>query len=585
MIFEKLNDEQKNVVMARGNLLLKACPGSGKTRVIIHKIVHEINMLGEHSRRKIAAVTFTMRAAEEIVRRLSTYDINKDRVWAGTLHSFCIEWILKPYSFLIDDLKNGFSIADENYCLTVLNNLKEKYGLDSFLSISTKLDVNGRYIQSNVPLKLFNEYETILKKDKYIDFDRVIYLSVNLLNNNPQIGLIISKIFSRICVDEYQDTQDLLYVLINKIVKAGNGNTNIMYVGDPDQSIYGSLGGKAKDLNELKCEISPLEIGELSIVGNYRSSQKIIDFFSLFQSTKRSIQAIGNNSLINNSIISYSNNIHFNMVSQEVARLVKFNLSLGIPENEICILVPQWSMIRNIRIELKELLPSVGFDSENLSESSILRNNIWFKITRLILVKPSPKIYNSRIRWAKEVIDLLVDQTEGNLDDYFLKPRNILHTINSIECDELNVIPFINHCFDRFLEKINIDITFFSELDKNKKNYLSQLHQNYKDKPISYLCDIYKEKTGIVISSCAGAKGEEFETVIVFGLLEGYIPHWQEIFSQNGQEASKKMLYVIASRAKRNLHLISEKGRLTQRGSPYLPTNALLNLPHTFDLC
>lgn len=585
MIYTDLNDEQIKVVMTKGNLLLKACPGSGKTRVIIHKIAHEIALLGEHSRRKVAAVTFTTRAAEEILRRISSNGVDSDKVWAGTLHSFCIEWILKPYSFLIDDLKNGFSIADERYCLTLLNDLKDKYKLEPFLSISTKLDNSGNYIQNNVPYELFQEYENQLRKDKYIDFDRVVYLSLRLLNNNPKICLILSNIFSLICIDEYQDTQELLYVLIQKIIKAGNGATNVMYVGDPEQAIYSSLGGKAKNLEQLKVELFPFKIEELSLIGNYRSSQKIIDYFSLFQSSKSSIKAIGNNSIINNSIISYSRNINVNMVPNEIARLVRFNLDLGIDENEICILVPQWGMIRHIRNELKDLLPLVSFDSENLSESSILKNNIWYKIARLILVKPSPEIYNYRIRWAKEVIDLLVDQTENNLEEYFLKPRNILKTINSIECNELNVIPFISHCFDSFLEKINIDIKFFSELDKNKKNYLSQLHQNYNDKPISYLSHIYKEKTGVVINSCAGAKGEEFETVIVFGLLEGYLPHWQEIFSQNGDEASKKMLYVIGSRAKRNLHLISERGRLTQSGRPYLPTNALLNLAHTYDVC
>ena len=88
MILDKLNYEQKLAVQQDGNVLLTACPGSGKTRVIIHKLAYEISRLEERSKKRIAAVTFTVRASEEIFRRLNALGINSEKIWSGTLHAF-----------------------------------------------------------------------------------------------------------------------------------------------------------------------------------------------------------------------------------------------------------------------------------------------------------------------------------------------------------------------------------------------------------------------------------------------------------------------------------------------------------------
>lgn len=89
--------------------------------------------------------------------------------------------------------------------------------------------------------------------------------------------------------------------------------------------------------------------------------------------------------------------------------------------------------------------------------------------------------------------------------------------------------------------------------------------------------------SGVVINTCVGVKGEEFETVIAYGLLNGYIPHWNDIFTGDPVAASKKLLYVICSRAKTNLHLISETGRQTKKGNPLEITPELQNLNFEFD--
>ncbi len=125
MILDKLNDEQKVAVRQEGNVLLTACPGSGKTRVIIHKLAYELSHLDEGSKKRIAAVTFTVRASEEIFKRLNAMGISCDKIWSGTLHAFCLEWIIKPYSCYLPELQNGFFIADETFCSDLISSLKE----------------------------------------------------------------------------------------------------------------------------------------------------------------------------------------------------------------------------------------------------------------------------------------------------------------------------------------------------------------------------------------------------------------------------------------------------------------------------
>ena len=255
MILNKLNDEQKLAVKQEGNVLLTACPGSGKTRVIIHKLAYEVSRLEEGSKKRIAAVTFTVRASEEIFRRVNALGINSQKIWSGTLHAFCLEWILNPYSCYFPELKNGYSIADETFCSDLISDLKEKYKLKQIDPVILRFNRDGSFVEpKSIQKKLLKEYHEILKQKKLIDFELLLYYSYLILKTYPKIQKTLANLFKLICVDEYQDTQDLLYAIISTIIKAGNGNTSLFLVGDTDQAIYASLGGVAKSMVEIQSD-------------------------------------------------------------------------------------------------------------------------------------------------------------------------------------------------------------------------------------------------------------------------------------------------------------------------------------------
>ncbi|MDP1710002.1 MAG: ATP-dependent helicase [bacterium] len=589
MILAKLNDEQKLAVKQDGHVLLTACPGSGKTRVLIHKLAYKLRQLPDNTKKRIAAVTFTVRASEEIFRRLNGIGINSNKIWSGTLHSFCFEWIIKPYSCYLPELTNGFAIADETFTSDLISNLKAKYGLKEIDSVNLRINRDGSYVeQKSIQKDLLTEYHCILTSKKLIDFELIIYYSYKLLKAYPSIQHTLANIFELICVDEYQDTQDLLYAIISEIVKAGDGKTSLFLVGDIDQAIYASLGGVAKSINGIKAEVNNMPITHLTLTGNYRSNQRIIDFYSNFQNKKIKIHAIGDNAK-EEGLITFNSDIHHSKIVDEIARLIQLSLGSGIEENEICILVPQWWLITAITKKLRAALPDVHFDASGLAPMSKNRENIWYKLSRLFLTEPNPKIYSSRYRWATDLIDSFRVEAHTEFNERYRKERDLLKLINSIKSTETEGIDYLNDCFDQFLEAVEIDYSKHPQLVENRELFFDSIEKRLKDDTFKVPSDIqsfksfYREMTGVIINTCVGVKGEEFDTVIVYGLLNGYIPHWNDIFAGNAADAARKLMYVICSRAKTNLHLISERGRTTKKGADLEITPELAKLTFEYD--
>ena len=573
MILDTLNDQQKLAVQQNGHVLLTACPGSGKTRVIIHKLAYELSQLDESSKKRIVALTFTVRASEEIFRRLNAMGINSDKIWSGTLHAFCLEWIIKPYSCYFPELRNGYSIADETFCSELISSLKDEYGLKQIEPVNLRFNRDGSFIESkNVKKKLILQYHSVLKNKKLIDFELLLFYSYKILLNNPKIQKTLSNLFKLICVDEYQDTQDLLYAIISSIIKAGHGNTSLFLVGDTDQAIYASLGGVAKNLEEIKGEIDNMPITPLTLTGNYRSNQRIIDFYTHFQTQKIEIEALGSNA-DQKGLVSLNTTIHHTKIATEISRLIQLNLDQGISEDEICVLVPQWWLITSITKKLRAILPDVNFDASGLAPMSKNRENIWYKLSRLFLTRPNPKIYSTRYRWATELIDNFRVQTHSEFEESYQTARNLLRLINSITSFENEGIDYLDDCFDQFLSAVDIDYTMYPQLIEDRQLFFDNIKNRLNDPDFKVPSDIesfksfYREMTGVVINTCVGVKGEEFQTVISYGLLYGYIPHWNDIFSGDPVNASKKLMYVLCSRAKTNLHLISETERQTRKGN------------------
>lgn len=577
-----LNKQQVEAITENGNILLTACPGSGKTRTLTYKIAYELERLSS-TKKIIIAVTFTNRAADEIKKRITNLNANDSNLWAGTIHSFCLEWILRPYMCYLNDIKNGFSISDEYHSENLLNELKLKYGLKFWDKISTRYLPNGEK-EETIHKNLINEYHEILASEKLIDFDQILHYSYKLISSFPKISETLKNMFHLICVDEYQDTQPLQYAILSQIMKGKSGSCKMFMVGDADQAIYSSLGGVAKSLTEIEEEFNTIFVNK-ELSGNYRSNQQIINYYRNFQTSTIKINSLSTNAL-DSAIITYNKSIHMDDLAEYIVDIIKKKIDDGTPEHEICVLAPTWYLVIPMGRKLKSLLPDVKFDAIGLSPLLKNRENLWFKIARLFLVTPSPKTYLTRKRWASELIKELKDfdiLLFDNNDEF--RSKKLLKIINSISSSETDGLEYIKECFQKLLKVLEIDITSNDNLQLHWNTFFEGTKKRLENADFNLAKDIesfkkmFRHEEGIVVNTCHGIKGEEFDTVIAFGLLKGILPNWNE----EDEKAADKLLYVICSRAKRELHLISETGRTTNSGNSYFPTPQLSSIDYSYN--
>lgn len=578
----KLSVEQHSAVNFNGNTYVTACPGSGKTRALTARIAKSVEEL-KHKNNKVLAVTFTNRAADEIKTRLEeNYTIESGRVWAGTIHSFALEWIIKPYASYSATLNSGYSIADEFETRRIINKLKADKGLRIFDDVNTTFNRQGVVENRNVRAKeIEQEYRQILSSRKKIDFDQSLYFAFQLMEMLPEIAQTLSNVFTHICVDEVQDTQDLQYAILSKIFNEAHKKPSLFIVGDENQAIYGGLGGKSLSLAELNAEFMGSNINHFTFSDNYRSTQRLVDYFSVFRGVQGGLSKAAHRK--EQGIIRFFNqSVDKERLAEAISDLIQTELNNGTNENDICVIAPQWAPIRSMTKKLITLLPQMKFNAPALSPFHGQQDNFWLIVSKLVLTESSGRLLSTRVRWANELLNNLIESHHQTRD---LTAGKLLKVINSFHSDTIVGTDYLKECFEFMLDELDIDLAhdlllkeqfdlFFEKATTNIENNKGQ----YENTVVA-LKSFFKKSTGIVVNSCHGVKGEEYKTVIAFGLLKGFVPHWNDIINQPvqvGQNAESKMLYVIASRAKEKLFLFAEDGRRTQGGNPY-ETSTILN--------
>lgn len=210
---DDLNPEQEAAILHPGSVFLVACPGSGKTRTLTYKIAYNLSRL-ESKKQFVIAITYTHRAADEIHERIEGLGVDTSHLWIGTIHSFCLEWILKPYGIYHDDLKHGFRVIDQYEREKILEKLCEPYKKPKI----TFWDCDFYFSETGYVLscqqdwkhdglhKILEGYFSILSKNREIDFELILFYAYQLIATRPAISALLSKLFAFVLVDEYQDT-------------------------------------------------------------------------------------------------------------------------------------------------------------------------------------------------------------------------------------------------------------------------------------------------------------------------------------------------------------------------------------------
>jgi DNA helicase-2/ATP-dependent DNA helicase PcrA len=398
-----LSEEQKEAVFHIGNVFVTACPGSGKTRALTSRIASSALAI-EYPSERVLGLTFTNRAAEEIQSRIELCEgIDNTKVWIGTIHAFALEWIIRPFAGYIQQLKHGFDLADEYEVEKIVGTLKREHGMNYFDSINKTYNKQGLVINNDPVAELVEKkYREILIQSKKIDFDQILYFAYLLLTSRPDIAITLGAIFRSICVDEMQDTQELQYAILSCIHNQSLRKPRLFFVGDENQAIYQGIGGISKTLEELNIEFVGGEFKKFHFSDNYRSTQRIIDYFSFYRMHPKIVSKADYASL-QGKIVFANRVVHYKDLGEYISKIIKTELDAGVAQNQICIIGPQWSSLRALSRKLVSILPNIRFDAPILSPFYGHQDNLWLVVSKLILTTPSGRMYSTRMRWASDL--------------------------------------------------------------------------------------------------------------------------------------------------------------------------------------
>ena len=288
-IYESLNiNQQEAVLCTEGPVLILAGAGSGKTRVLAHRIAYLIEEKNVNPW-NILAITFTNKAAGEMrerVDKIVTY--GSESIWVSTFHSACVR-ILRRYIDRIG-FDNKFTIYDTDDQKTVMKDVCKRLEVDtktykeaSFLAAISKakdqmitpeeyfVNAGGDMAQKKIA-EVYKEYQTQLRKNNALDFDDLLCMTVQLFQTNPEVLESYQNRFRYIMVDEYQDTNMVQFQFIHLLAQKYK---NLCVVGDDDQSIYKFRGANIQNILGFEQVFPDTKV--IKLEQNYRSTGNILD--------------------------------------------------------------------------------------------------------------------------------------------------------------------------------------------------------------------------------------------------------------------------------------------------------------------
>ena len=594
---DSLNEIQKKVAMdTDGAIMVTAGAGSGKTRLLTHRICYLIEEMGV-SPYNILAITFTNKAAKEMKERLVTMINNLEGITIRTFHSLCA-LILRENIDKLDGFTSNYSIYDENDQKKVVKNVCKSLEIDlddlhidilkeisnaknSGISPSNYRFLHENKIHVNEIVKIYSAYQEELKNCNALDFDDLIMKVFELFSNNQEILCYYTDKFRYILVDEFQDTNEIQYKLI-KLLSLKYGN--VFVVGDEDQCIYSWRGA---DITNIQNFLKDYNATLYKLEQNYRSTKNILNMANrLIEFNNERIKK----SLFTNNAAGHSVGYRvFGTESKEadfVARCVKKLIDDGVSYDDICILMRLSSASKNI----EEKLLSYGIPCIVSGSSFMERKEIKVIMSYLALLL-NPKDNNRLIdviNFPKRGIgDATVDKIQELAVSHNTHMLDIIENFRTIDDMPANIKSKIMEFSDLMvdlkanyenmglteivkyvIEKIEIKGLYNtkSEDDIDRTRNIEQFYdmvlsfeKDWEDETRPTLLDFLENKLlnkgreqdlangSVKVYTIHASKGLEFKYVFIINLVEGKFPLYCD---DSEMEEERRLMYVAITRAK-----------------------------------
>ena len=623
-MLDKLNERQKEAVLAtEGPVLVLAGAGSGKTTVLVNRIAYMISE--KHIRPwNILAITFTNKAAREMKDRIERLlgDTAKD-MWIGTFHSVCVRILrscidLLGYSrdFVIYDTADTKTVMKE--CLRELDIDEKSFPVRNVLSIisnakndlmdaATFENVYKSDYRMSIIAKIYYRYQTKLRKNNAVDFDDIILNTVKILSENPDVLSKYQDKFQYILVDEYQDTNNSQYLLINLLAQA---NRNLCVVGDDDQSIYKFRGANIGNILNFEDDYS--DVQKITLDQNYRSTQNILDAAnSVISNNKgRMGKSLWTSNGDGNKVFVYTGTNEYDE-ARYIARQIKKHFDEQGSFSDCAILYRTNAQSRVIEeMLMRESVPYKVLSGLRFYDRKEIKDIIAYlrvvynpnddvSLARIIN-EPKRKIGNATLEKARNIArekETSLYDVISHADDYpefktaikkLLSFSEIIKSLiklkDTVTIEDLTgrilndtgympalVIEDTTESKTR-IENLGEFISVITEFEKNEEtgNTLGEFLEN-----ISLVSDIdgYDEnEDSAVLMTIHSAKGLEFPIVFLSGLEEGLFPGMRSMESDDDIEEERRLCYVAITRAKEQLYITKTISR-TIHGKT-MPTTA-----------
>ena len=630
-ILENLNDDQRNAVTSeKQHLLVLAGAGSGKTRVLVHKVAWEVEALGKNPS-SIMAVTFTNKAANEMRSRIETLlQAQIFDSWIGTFHGLSHKLLKRFHKEA--DLSSGFTILDSDDQLRIIKRISKEFNLDeatwparqSQWQInswkdegirSSKVNEDGDFYTETVN-KIYKEYEKTCNRDDLVDFGELILKSYEVIKKSPSVKTFFESRFESVLIDEFQDTNTIQYKWLQEIASA---KTKITAVGDDDQSIYGWRGAKVEHVNSFMEDYNNTDV--IRLEQNYRSTSVILNAAnSLIDNNKDRLgKNLWTEKVEGENIIlyqAYNEQDEARYVAdvlkdwmlkggtyEETAILYRSNAqSRAIEEALLRISIPYriYGGLRFYeRLEIKNAiayLKVVFNNNDNPSfERSVSNPTRGVGEKTLNKIRQTSKKYNiSYIKASAKLID------EGNISgrggaglkdylEFVAGCKNFIQENTLSELMELIIKETGLYAYHgkEAGEKGKTRTENLEELITATKNFEQSIKEEITNSQIAekYL-DIISLDSGdrqasehddaAQLMTMHSAKGLEFKLVILTGLEESLFPHGRSMESSSQLEEERRLCYVAITRAMEKLYITHAESRRLHGTDTFNPPSRFL---------
>lgn len=610
-----LNKEQQNAVkLTEGPLLIMAGAGSGKTRVLTHRIAYLLQEKGI-APWNIVAITFTNKAAREMRERIDKLvGADANDVWISTFHSMCVRILRRDIDRI--GMSRNFTILDSSDQLSVMKTIVKERNIDpkkfdpraligSISSAKNELISPKQFAKEasadpyeQLVSDVYDEYQNRLRKNSSLDFDDLIMTTIQLFERVPEVLEFYQRKFQYIHVDEYQDTNKAQYVLIKMLAQRLK---NLCVVGDSDQSIYRWRG--ADITNILSFEKDYPNAKMIMLEQNYRSTKNILQAANAvigYNSNRKPKQLWTENET--GRMISYYHAVteqdegYFiaKKISEQVAAgkhkyddyaiLYRTNAQSRVIEEVLLKANIPYKMIGGTKFydrkEIKDILAYLRFISNPDDEISFRR--IINVPKRGIGASSIDKIIN----YGTEQ-NLPLSEVLSQIDFAGLSGR-ITTAVTQFHEQTSGWIQMSDYLSVTELVEAVLDKTGYRDMLKNERSLEAQsrlenldeflsvtrsFEDTSEDKSlVSFLTDLalvadidkLDEETTqeeVLLMTMHAAKGLEFPVVFIAGAEEGIFPHLRSLMDENEMEEERRLAYVAITRAEEELYVTNAQMR------------------------